>query len=130
MRGYPLCLLALWMASCALPQSNQTNPRAPEVLRLENTSGDLLRVYFEIDDREVLVGRVEPFETRSFRIPPGIVNAGGGFARLLIVPLGAGRAVGAPNAAGIRSEAYRTMDFLQFQWRFTGTRIFMSMTGR
>jgi hypothetical protein len=100
------------------------------VLRLENNSGDLLRVYFEIDDREVLVGRVDPFQTRSFRIPPGIINAGGGFARLLVVPLGAGRAIGAPNTAGIRSEPYRTSDFLQFPWKFTGTRIFMSMTGR
>ena len=134
MRLLAACMTVVVLAGCALPHSSPASTgaevRPPNVLRLENNSADLLRVYLEIGERQVLVGRVDPFQTVSLRVPPGVINGASGLGRLLVVPLGTAQPIGSTVLQGIRSDTYHAGDFLEFPWQFSGTRLFMNLSRR
>ncbi|MGH7470568.1 MAG: hypothetical protein ACRENP_21695 [Longimicrobiales bacterium] len=123
-------LLALGCAS--VPVQDQVQRAAPEGssprLVIENASPDVVRVYLDVGDHGVLLGRVGAFETAFLRVPPGVVHPASGTATINIVPVGT--PVSMLGRTGVRSDVYQAYDLLQYPWRFSGTRIMMMVSTR
>ena len=117
------CLIVCLSSGCA------TAARVPverERLVVENVTSDVIRVYIEVNDRAILVGRVSPMQRAALTIPRGALPAEGVPARLIAVPVGApAMAVvsGSIGREGYRSDSYHVPDLVRSAWRFSGSRI-------
>ncbi len=127
-------LLIAGCASARLPEDSAAPSipaYQPQRLLLENASPDAVRVYLEVSGREVLLGRMGPFERAPLRIPAGVVHMGSGDARIVVLPLATPQPiVSGRNSIGIRSDTYLANEFLQTSWRYSGGRIVMVLTPR
>ena len=115
-------MLGLANAGCA---ARSRGPIEFQRLVIENASPDVIRVYIDLGDREVLLGRVDPMSTEVFRVRPGTLPLSAGGARMVVVPVGTAAAIQLPSksAAGIRSDPYRLNDLMLHVWRFSGSQV-------
>ena len=134
MRNVLLGLILLAACTSARPaaQANDDGMVTRNRLILENASGDPVRVYLEVGGRQIMLGRLGGFERSALRVPTGVIHPGSGDARILIVPLGTPQPLlaGGNMFNGIRSDAYSAYEFLQTDWRYSGNRVMMVLTGR
>ena len=129
-------LISMVLAGCASAGATGNDEldtatfRTP-YLSVENMTVDIVRVYLELSDGyAVLLGRVDPLGRAQLRVPRALY-ARAGEARIAVVPLGTPlERVPAPGSRALRSDAYPVMDLLQSGWRFSETRVFMSLFPR
>ena len=95
-----------------------------ERIVVENVSSDVVRVILRLDDRDVRLGRVGPFDRAALRLPAGTLSPGHASGRLIVIPLGA-PSLGWPAlpALAVSSDVYPAGDVVRNVWRFTGSRI-------
>lgn len=94
-------------------------------LLLENATPDVIRVTLAAADREVSLGRWQPFETRSVSLHGSSIVGGQAPARIVVTPIGspALNRPGLRRDAAVRSDLYSIVELVSLARRFSGSRV-------
>jgi hypothetical protein len=94
-------------------------------LNFENASPDVVRLWIQVNERDLLLGRLDPFQHKTFPVRRGMIPPGSGRARLVVIPIGAPGTIKAEPATdtAVRSEFYPANELLDHRWRYSGSRV-------
>jgi hypothetical protein len=78
-------MITLGVSACAPRQSSLNRVEPSGVIRFDNRAQEYVHVYLVTEQRQWLLGRVDPGAQTTLRIPDAAVATNQGFARLAVV---------------------------------------------